>query len=49
MQTEVHVKLVVSLTTVIARQTSTEATVKVNSLLHISICIEGSHEFRHHI
>ena len=42
MGTEVHVNFVVSLTTVNARQTSTEKTVKVNSLLHISICMEPS-------
>ena len=42
MGTEVHVKLVVTLITVTARQTTTEKTVKVNSLLHISICMEPS-------
>ena len=42
MGTEVHVKLVVTLTTVTARQTTTEKNVKVNSLLDISICMESS-------
>ena len=48
-RTEVHVKLVMSLTAVNARQTTTEGTVKVSSLLHISICMEGSHEFKHNM
>ena len=42
METEVHVKLVVTLTTVNGWQITTEKTVKVNSLLHVSICIEPS-------
>ena len=42
MGTEVHVKLVVTLTTVNARQITTEKTVKVNYLLHISLCSELS-------
>ena len=42
METKVHVKLVVTLTTVNARQITTEKTVKVNSLLHILNCIESS-------
>ena len=39
---EVHVKLVVTLTTVNVRQTTTGKTVKVNSLLHNFICMEPS-------
>ena len=48
METEVHVKLVVTLTTVNARQITKEKSVKVNSLLQFRFALNHQ-EFKHHI